>query len=82
MIHTRRLLARTDDGAYAGSIAIWGFSYEVEFRRVGDAVEVIVFDGAEPVGAYRQPAIDGEEPRDPDEVLASVTYHPADGEAV
>ena len=60
MIHTRRLLARTDDGAYQGSITVWGFSYEVECRRVGDCVEVIVFDGAEPIEPYRQPVIDGE----------------------
>ena len=60
MIHTRRLLARTDDGAYQGTITVWGFSYEVECRRVGDCVEVIVFDGAAPVEPYRQPLIDGE----------------------
>ena len=58
MIHTRRLLKRGDDGAYQGTITVWGFSYEVECRRVGDCVEVIVFDGAEPIGLYRQELID------------------------
>lgn len=86
----RRVIAQNvlrpgPDGGYLGELAWWAYRYGVEVRRHADGVEVTVFEevGRAPgvPAAYRQPAIDGEIPCDPDEVLASITYHPADGEA-
>ena len=83
MIIARSILSSLEAGGYDGEIVVWGMRYQAELHRVSGGVELVLYQpagGAEPVGAYRQPAIDGEEPRDPDEVLANVTYHPAPGE--
>jgi hypothetical protein len=48
------------DGAYAGDLVLFGFRYSLVVTRSGDGIEVVAYDGP-PVGAYRQPLIDGEE---------------------
>lgn len=59
-IHVRVVFERLPEGGYRASVPIWGFAYEMEIRGAGGQPELTVFDGAEPVGAYRQPALDGE----------------------
>jgi len=55
----RAVLPRAD-GAYAGDLVLFGFRYSLVVTRSGDGIEVVAYDGP-PVGAYRQPLIDGEE---------------------
>ena len=56
----RAVLPRAEDGGYVGELVLFGFRYGIEITRDAGGVQITAFDGP-PVGAYRQPLIDGEE---------------------
>ena len=63
LIIARSILSSLEAGGYDGEIVMWGMRYLCELHRVSGGVELVLYQpagGAEPVGAYRQPAIDGE----------------------
>lgn len=64
-IIARSVLAEHPAGGFFGRLVVWGMRYSCEVHRTSSGVEVVLYEQAgqpEPVGAYRQPAIDDAEP--------------------
>lgn len=53
----RATLRRTEDG-YEGPVAMWSMMYTARIRRVGDAVELDLFDLIKPAPGCEITAID------------------------